>query len=90
MNNETVCNFSRFKLAIGSFSTTSGKVGNSFVFPSFSMKLEFPEDAQDANLFLFNPKFQHCAEKVLMEKGESSFLFSIYSKCLGKQSCGKN
>ena len=40
------------------------------------MKLVFDNDNDfdDVVLFLFNPKMQHCAEKVVIESGDS-FLF---------------
>ena len=40
----------------GSFST-KGKEGNSFLFPGFKAKIQFPDDQSRINLFAFNPKF---------------------------------
>ena len=42
----------------GSFSTKPGKKGNSFIFPDYRLKAEFPGDTNYVNLFAFNPKFQ--------------------------------
>ena len=40
----------------GSFSTELGKQGNGFIFPPYKLRLSFPEDVDNINLFCFNPK----------------------------------
>ena len=42
----------------GSFSTKPGKVGNGFIFPTFRLKAEFPDDINHVRLFAFNPRFE--------------------------------
>eukprot|EP00090_Calanus_glacialis_P035229 TRINITY_DN60188_c0_g1_i1.p1 TRINITY_DN60188_c0_g1~~TRINITY_DN60188_c0_g1_i1.p1 ORF type:complete len:255 (-),score=24.75 TRINITY_DN60188_c0_g1_i1:14-778(-) len=71
----------------GSFSSCRGKIGNSFIFPTFNAKIAFPEDCQDINLFCFNPTLQHCAEGFNPAQG-NSYLFSIYTKTSVIAKCG--
>ena len=40
----------------GSFSTEPGKEGNAFLFPAYKLRLNFPNDVLNINLFCFNPK----------------------------------
>ena len=40
---------------LGSFSTEPGKLGNGFLFPDYNLKVEFPGDIGQIQLFCFNP-----------------------------------
>ena len=42
---------------------SSGKEGNCFIFPGFSLKIGFEDDGQRLNLCGLNPKFHLWAEK---------------------------
>ena len=44
----------------GSFTTEAGRRGNSFVFPTYRMKIDFPGNTNNVSLFAFNPKFEVC------------------------------
>lgn len=72
------------------------------MFPNYKTKIKFSSDFEDVNLFVFNPTIkvgdayfyepcifysQHCAEGVFLEEGQTSYLFSVYTKTLVTGKC---